>query len=160
MVRNEWGDTARALTMVSGMLAVIIVIISPLCVRVCVCMCSVMSDSVAPWTVSPPGSSAHGTFQARILESGAISYSRGSSQPRDQTSLESPALAGKLFTTGASWEAQYFIIINRSFVWILGSENNSFQAVSTFLIQCPNGITTAPWGRLHFSYRCCCSIEI
>ena len=29
------------------------------------------------------GSSGHGIFQARILEWGAISYSRGSSRPRD-----------------------------------------------------------------------------
>ena len=34
---------------------------------------------------SPPGSSVHEIFQARILEWVAISFSRGSSQPRDQT---------------------------------------------------------------------------
>ena len=34
---------------------------------------------------SLPGSSVHGIFQARILEWVAISSSRGSSQPRDQT---------------------------------------------------------------------------
>jgi hypothetical protein len=39
-----------------------------------------------PWTVcSPPGSFARGIFQARILESVAISSSRGSSRTRDQT---------------------------------------------------------------------------
>ena len=32
---------------------------------------------------SPPVSSVHGILQARILEWGAISYSRGSSRPRD-----------------------------------------------------------------------------
>ena len=32
---------------------------------------------------SPPGSSVHRIFQARILEQVAISFSRGSSQPRD-----------------------------------------------------------------------------
>ena len=32
----------------------------------------------------PPGSSVHGIFRARILEWVAISFSRGSSQPRDQ----------------------------------------------------------------------------
>ena len=32
----------------------------------------------------PPGSSVHGIFQARILEWLAISYSRGSSRPRDR----------------------------------------------------------------------------
>ena len=34
---------------------------------------------------SPPGSSAHGIFQARTMGWGAISYSGRSSQPRDQT---------------------------------------------------------------------------
>ena len=34
---------------------------------------------------SPPGSSVHGTFKARILEWVAISFFRGSSQPRDGT---------------------------------------------------------------------------
>ena len=34
---------------------------------------------------SPPGSSAHEIFQARILEWVAISFSRGSSRPRDWT---------------------------------------------------------------------------
>ena len=36
---------------------------------------------------SQPGSSAHGLFQARILEWLTISFSRGSSQPRDQTHI-------------------------------------------------------------------------
>ena len=45
-------------------------------------------------------------FQARILEWVAISYSKGSSRPRDQTlSLLSPALAGGFFTTSIIWEA-------------------------------------------------------
>ena len=39
---------------------------------------------VTPWTVAPPGSSFHGIFQARILDRVAISYSRGSSWPRDE----------------------------------------------------------------------------
>ena len=38
-----------------------------------------------PMDYSPPGSSVHGIFQARILEWVAISFSRGSSWPRDQT---------------------------------------------------------------------------
>ena len=33
---------------------------------------------------SPPSSSVHGIFQAKILEWVTISFSRGSSQPRDQ----------------------------------------------------------------------------
>ena len=36
---------------------------------------------------SPPGSSVHGILQARILEWVAISFSRGSSQPRNRTQV-------------------------------------------------------------------------
>ena len=36
-----------------------------------------------PMDCSPPGSSVHGIFQARVLEWVAISFSRGSSQPKD-----------------------------------------------------------------------------
>ena len=43
----------------------------------CVLLC------VTLWTCSPPGSSVHGISQARILEWVAISFSRGSSLPRD-----------------------------------------------------------------------------
>ena len=38
-----------------------------------------------PVDYSPPGSSAHGIFQARILDCVAISFSRGSSPSGDQT---------------------------------------------------------------------------
>ena len=45
-------------------------------------LCPIPCD---PMDCSPPGSSVHGIFQARILEWVAISFSRGSSWPRDQT---------------------------------------------------------------------------
>ena len=38
-----------------------------------------------PMDCSLPGSSVHGIFQARVLELIAISFSRGSSRPRDRT---------------------------------------------------------------------------
>ena len=40
-----------------------------------------------PMVCSLPGSSVHGIFQAIVLEWIAISFSRGSSQPRDQTQV-------------------------------------------------------------------------
>ena len=43
-----------------------------------------MSDSLHPHDCSLPGSSAHEISQARILEGVAISFSRGSFQPRDR----------------------------------------------------------------------------
>ena len=50
-----------------------------------------------------PGSSIHGIFQARILEWVPISFSRGSSQPKDRTWVSHTA--GRLFITGATREA-------------------------------------------------------
>ena len=47
---------------------------------------------MSPWTVAHLSPSAHGIFQAKILEQFAISSSRGSSQPRGQT-LVSVSLA-------------------------------------------------------------------
>ena len=44
--------------------------------------CLTLCDSM---DCSPPGSSVHGISQARILEWVAISFSKGSSQPTDQT---------------------------------------------------------------------------
>ena len=49
----------------------------------------------------PLGSSIHGTFQARILEWVAISFSRGYSWPSDQIHVF--CLAGKLFYHCATW---------------------------------------------------------
>ena len=44
-----------------------------------------------PLDCNLPGSSVHGIFQARILERDALSFSKGSSQPREWTPV-SPAL--------------------------------------------------------------------
>ena len=50
-----------------------------------------------PMDCRPPGSSVHGILQVRILEWGAIPFSRGSSQPRDRTGVS--CIAGRFFTT-------------------------------------------------------------
>ena len=47
----------------------------------------VVSNSCDPKDCSPPGSSVHGILQARRLEWGATSFSRGSSRPRDRTQV-------------------------------------------------------------------------
>ena len=57
-----------------------------------------------PMDYSPPGSSIHGILQARILEWVAISFSRGSSQPRDQTQVS--CIAGRCFKLWATKEAR------------------------------------------------------
>ena len=50
----------------------------------------------SPVDHSPPGSSVHGILQARILEWGAISFSRGSFRPRDKTCIS--RISGGFFT--------------------------------------------------------------
>ena len=77
--------------------------------KMCACLfsCSAVSDSfVTPQDCSPPGSSVHGIFQARILEWVPVSYSRGSSQPRDQTHVSWVSHIGRwILYCWATWEA-------------------------------------------------------
>ena len=63
--------------------------------------CPILCD---PIDCSPPASSVHGIFQAWILEWAAISFSRGSSQPRDRTLVS--RIVGRRFTIWATKEAQ------------------------------------------------------
>ena len=53
-----------------------------------------------PMGCSPPDSSVHGIFQARILEWVAILFSRESSQPRDQIPVS--CIAGRFLTVWAT----------------------------------------------------------
>ena len=67
-----------------------------------------MSDCCNLMDSSPLGSSVHGILQARILEWVAISFSRGSSPPKDQTRVSH--IAGRFFTIWATREAIYVLI--------------------------------------------------
>ena len=59
-----------------------------------------------PMDCSLSGSSVHGIFQARVLEWIAISFSRGSSRPRNQTRVS--CIARRRFTVWATREAQLY----------------------------------------------------
>ena len=61
-----------------------------------------------PMDCSPPGSFLHGFLKVRILEWVAITFSRGFSNPRDQTWVS--CIAGRFFT-----------------VWATGIQNNPTQ---------------------------------
>ena len=72
-----------------------------MCIHVCmhICCCLVMKlcpTFLWPLDCSPSGSSVHGIFQARILEWVAVSFSRGSSQARNQTRIF--CITGGFFT--------------------------------------------------------------
>ena len=61
-----------------------------------------MSDSLQPYGHCLPGSSVHGILQASVLEWVAISFTRGSSRPRNQTQVS--LIGGRCFTTWATRE--------------------------------------------------------
>ena len=60
-------------------------------------LCPTLGD---PMNCKPPGFSVHGILQARILEWVAGDL------PNPEIEPVCPALAGRFFTTGATWEAQ------------------------------------------------------
>ena len=60
-----------------------------------------------PMDCSLPGFSVHGLFQARILEWVAISFSRGSSWPRNRTRVS--RIAGRRFILWTTREAPFAI---------------------------------------------------
>ena len=93
MDRGTWQDTVHRVAQNWTQLSTYIQICS-------VQLLSHVQLSVTPWTVwSLPGSSVHGILQAWILEWVAISFSRGSSQPRDQTSIS--------YITCIRWQVLY-----------------------------------------------------
>ena len=64
---------------------------------------------------SLPGSSIHGIFQARVLKWVAISYSRGSSRPRDRTQVSH--IVGKCFTVWAK-KAPFLILLSNFIAYL------------------------------------------
>jgi len=85
-----------------------------ICVCVCVCVrvrtrlvaqsCLTLCD---PTDCSPPGSSVHRIFQARIVEQVAVPFSRGPSQPRDGTCISWDSwISRQILYHWATWEAQ------------------------------------------------------
>ena len=76
----------------------------------CICVHSVVSD----WdrmSCSPPGSSVLGISQARILQWVAISFSRRSSQPRDQTRVSCISHIGRWMLYHWATREDYFPFI-------------------------------------------------
>ena len=86
---------------------------------VCLCVCAYVHMcwytccvwlSVTPMEYSPLGSSVHGILQARIVKWPAISVSRGSSWPRDRTSVSYISCIGRqVLYHWVTWEAQCFL---------------------------------------------------
>ena len=74
-----------------------------------------------PMSCSPPGSSVHWVFQARILEWIAISFSKGSSQNKDQNLVS--CIAGGFFTTEPPGNLKW-LIHNSYSINVFGVDQN------------------------------------
>ena len=72
-----------------------------------------------PMDRSLPGSLVQGLFQARVLEWGAISFSRGSSRPRNWTQVS--RIVGRRFTVWATREAPLFTVTCAYFMHVEAS---------------------------------------
>jgi len=88
-----------------------------------------------PMDCSPPGSLVHGIFQARILEWLAISFSNGSSQPRDQTCISCIFCIGRwILYHYTTWEPLFIIhAITLLVVLICNSLLTTMSFVSPYL---------------------------
>ena len=91
--------------------------------------CPILCD---PMDCNLPDSSVHGILQARILEWVDISYSRGSSWPRNQIHVSS--IVGRLFII---WATNWFLVKDKPWrlnnVWISSENISSFKCEFTFL---------------------------
>ena len=114
----------------------------------CICAKSLQSCPILcnPKDYSPPGSSVHGTLQAIILEWVAISFSRGSSRPRDQTCVScGSCIAGRFFTYELLRKPSHRW--NRVFLfcdWLIS--HNIMSSRATHVI-------ASGWIPFHFVYR-------
>ena len=63
-------------------------------------------------TLCNPVDSVHGIFQARVLQWVAISFSRGSSQPRNQ--IQVPCIAGRVW----AFFHFHFLWLSLHFLWL------------------------------------------
>ena len=92
------------------------------------CVLSHVQPFVTPWTVALQSPSVRGIFQARILEWIAISYSRGSSLPRDRTHVF--CIGKQILYHWATWEAFRQCLQSgktnpRAFICVITSTSNS-----------------------------------
>ena len=96
-----------------GLLFIFLVVVG--CLVTKLCPTPVMDCSL-------PGFSVHGILQARILEWVSISFSRGSSRPRDQTQVS--CITGRWFT---NWAIIFLVVFfNENFLILVKSKCKFF----------------------------------
>ena len=92
-----------------------------------------------PIDCNPPGSSVHGILQARILEWVAISYSRGSSRPRDRTQISYVSCIGSQVLYHYCYLASPFLsmltilVISSDLISLLYMPSHSFKTCKFYV---------------------------
>ena len=124
--KRETGSIIRVLEWVSE--------VAQLCLTLC-----------DPMDCSLPGSSVHWIFQARILEWAAISFSRGSSWPRDRTQVS--RIVGRCFTVWATRE-----LLRRTLFLTLRSKSCCFPGFLSATVNIFTCICKANTTKCSFSY--------
>ena len=89
-----------------------------------------------PMDYNLPGFSVHGVFQATVLEWIAISFSKGSSQPRDRTQVS--RIIDRRFTVWATRE-----------VWVAWKLKAKVLVVQSCLILCDSMDCSPPGSSVH-----------
>ena len=123
---------------------------------VCVCtstrahLCRTLCD---PIDCSPPGSSVHGTSQARIQEWVAISSSRGSSWPRDWTlvSCIGQQVLFHLCHLGGTWGVRFIDEVQSNTSGsLLPEDYRIFVLKGIWESQIAQSLTNTPHYNVHF----------
>ena len=114
-----WSECTKCLIIIGLHLSLLVcVLVTQWCLTLC-----------DPMDCSPPGSSVHGILQARVLEWVAISFSRGSSRPRD-------------WTLGGSDGKESACNVEEIWVWSLGWEDALEKEMAT---HCSTFVWKIPW---------------
>jgi len=120
------------------------------CWRLVTKSCSTLFN---PSDYSPPGSSVHGIFQARILEWVAISFSRRSSWSRDRTWVF--CSAGRFFTTEppGTWTVTHYYMYDiwEKYIFSLVSSALSKPSVKFYRLSLGLVVLWHSLGRVHIS---------
>ena len=103
---------------------------SSLLLLCCAQSCLIPCD---PKDGSPPGSSVHGIFQARILEWVAISFSRGSSWPMNWTHFSCISCTGKqVLYHCTTWAATSSLALGYWLPWVPYHDGLSVEQLTTW----------------------------
>ena len=100
--------------------------------------CYLVAKSKSLWPHDSTGSSVDGISQARRLEWAALSFSRGSSWPRDLTHVSH--FAGRFFTPKPPGKSPFYLL--------LGPKPSKVKILSrslSYLLQCPAQSQSVCW---------------